>query len=297
MSKKSLDLLLKKAEVYERLALYGDRKSFLRALAQQGVYVDTAFPHDNIISAVTPVQAKLQSVIRTIQNETQSNPQQISALMNADTAFGTMLQPQMLDDAGALAAAKALGAQLMGVSNAVKAILQYYGPAGTNQLSNDTAAYLDQLNREAVSAYSTIQSDPRIAKLLPRPPEQQPVATQTPETAPAQKHQQQAASPSAAAQSVANNMRSFAKSQLVPLGDQTGPKRDAVVKQINQMASYLVKLRAQIAAKKTKDLQDNFAAIAISSAFEEVYGSMTYDDLQKAPAFEFGRSPAFQQEI
>ena len=39
-----------------------------------------------------------------------------------------------------------------------------------------------------------------------------------------------------------------------------------------------------------------FALIGISSAFQDTYSEMSYDDLQKAPTFEFGKSSAFEQE-
>src|SRR5271165_1903040 len=39
---KKIDSLLKKVELFERLAFYGDRRSFLEALSQQMDYIDPA---------------------------------------------------------------------------------------------------------------------------------------------------------------------------------------------------------------------------------------------------------------
>jgi hypothetical protein len=53
---KNLDMLLRKVELFERLAVYGDRKSFLQALAQDNTWSDIArqegdLPEDHSIPA------------------------------------------------------------------------------------------------------------------------------------------------------------------------------------------------------------------------------------------------------
>jgi hypothetical protein len=97
------------------------------------------------------------------------------------------------------------------------------------------------------------------------------------------------------ARQLATRMTNVAKSQLATL-EETDPKRAGLVRQIESMAAQLKKMHDQLRAKKNKSLDDRFALIGIASAFQETYGAMSYDDLQKAPTFDFGRSSAFEQE-
>jgi hypothetical protein len=79
---KKIDALLKKVELFERLAVYGDRKSFLQALAQQPTnWSDVArregdLPEDHSIPAPKPIPEvnveDLKSSIPTVPVESLS---------------------------------------------------------------------------------------------------------------------------------------------------------------------------------------------------------------------------------
>ena len=166
---KRADQLLQRANVYEKLALFGSRKNFLAAIAQEG---PTAFPSAAIVAAVQPVEAKLQSVVRQVGN--QPGPHTAN-LQSALSNLGNLLQPAYVTNPTDLKGkADALATQLMNVRSGA------YGLSSSPALQPELKSYLSQLSGEASAAYDVLMKDPSVAKVMGQTQDDAtPVATDT----------------------------------------------------------------------------------------------------------------------
>ena len=76
---KNTGLILKKAELFERLSLYGNRNDFLATFAQQVV-----FPDESISNSLNTIHNKCREVISKLPAEASSN---LKMLLNSFTPY------------------------------------------------------------------------------------------------------------------------------------------------------------------------------------------------------------------
>jgi len=169
---KRADQLLQKANVYEKLALFGSRKNFLSAIAQE---VRLVFPPANLVEALKPVEAKLQGVVRQVSEQMPQSGQYLGNLQAALNSLGNLMQSAYVTTLADLKGkADALATQLMNVRSGA------YGIARAPGIRPELQSYLTQLSDDASAAYDIMMKDPNVAKVMGQTPEETaPVATNT----------------------------------------------------------------------------------------------------------------------
>lgn len=157
MTNKKADQLLQKANTYEKLALFGNRKNFLAAIAQE---VRVVFPSAALSDALKPVEAKLQSVIRQVSQQAPQNPG-IANLQQALNGLGNLMQPAYVTAFADLKSkVEAMATQLMNVRSGA------YSLSRAPELQADMKSYLVQLGDESSKAYDIMTQDPSVAKVM-----------------------------------------------------------------------------------------------------------------------------------
>ena len=276
---KKIDALLQKIEVFEKLAVYGDRTSFLKSLAQVA-----SFPPEGLSHSLSALGNRLKTIAGEWEKIDAASKMDAQSLRDYGRAFEQASFPsytssrEQLDDKIR---------DLRRYRDNTLPLLKKVNPTLANQVTpaqeelGKIESFVNGFMRNTLGV-----SYPGEPSSTEAPKD---VATQAPAAPKPQ------APMSTLARQLANRMTNVARSQLAPLAE-NDPKRAAVVKQIETMAAQLKKMHDALKAKKNATLEDRFALIGISNAFQETYGNMSYDDLQKAPTFEFGRSSAFEQE-
>ena len=276
---KKIDALLQKIEVFEKLAVYGDRTSFLKSLAQVA-----SFPPEGLSQSLSALGNRLKTIAGEWEKIDAASKMDAQSLRDYGRAFEQASFPsytssrEQLDDKIR---------DLRRYRDNTLPLLKKVNPTLANQVTpaqeelGKIESFVNGFMRNTLGV-----SYPGEPSSTEAPKD---VATQAPAAPKPQ------APMSTLARQLANRMTNVARSQLAPLAE-NDPKRAAVVKQIETMAAQLKKMHDALKAKKNATLEDRFALIGISNAFQETYGNMSYDDLQKAPTFEFGRSSAFEQE-
>lgn len=278
---KKIDSLLQKVEVFEKMAVYGDRSTFLKTISQEMGAV--AFPPEGLAQSLSTLVGRLNALANAWEQAEGRSTPQAAGLRDYARAFQSESFPQYYTSKD----------DLMGkIGN-----LRRYRDNTTPLLRNVPASLAGQVNpiQEELGKFeSFFNGFMRNTAGVSFPGEPSATPTDSAAPAPAAKPKPQVPM-STLARQLATRMSSVAKQQLEPMA-KDDPKRAAVVKQIESMAAQLKKMHDQLKAKPNKSLDDRFALIGISSAFQEAYSAMEYDDLQKAPTFDFGRSSAFEQE-
>ena len=153
-----VDKLLQKINVYEKLALFGNRKNFLTAIAQE---VKIVFPPSNMSDALKSVEAKLQSTVRLVTEQLPQSRSDLSNLQIALNTLGNLMQQAYVTSFSDLKAkARALGNQLMNVKTST------YQLSKEPELKTELKSYLVQLSGEASSVYDLMLNDPTVAKVM-----------------------------------------------------------------------------------------------------------------------------------
>lgn len=175
---KRADQLLQKANVYEKLALFGSRKNFLTAIAQEAMET-TSFPSQQVVEALRPVEAKLTSVVSTVSQELAQSGQAMSNLQQAASTLSGLMQPSYVSSLNELKSkSEALATQIMNVRTST------YSLAQAKEIKPETKAYLTQLSGEASQAYDVLMRDPNVAKVMGEQPSDN-IAAPTNNTPPA----------------------------------------------------------------------------------------------------------------
>ena len=276
---KKIDALLQKIEVFEKLAVYGDRTSFLKSLAQVA-----SFPPEGLSQSLSALGNRLKTIAGEWEKIDAASKMDAQSLRDYGRAFEQASFPsytssrEQLDDKIR---------DLRRYRDNTLPLLKKVNPTLANQVTpaqeelGKIESFVNGFMRNTLGV-----SYPGEPSSTEAPKD---VATQAPAAPKPQ------APMSTLARQLANRMTNVARIKMAPLAE-NDPKTAAVVKQIETMAAQLKKMHDALKAKKNATLEDRFALIGISNAFQETYGNMSYDDLQKAPTFEFGRSSAFEQE-
>lgn len=276
---KKIDALIQKIEVFEKLAVYGDRTSFLKSLAQVA-----AFPPEGLSQSLSALGNRLNTIAREWERVDAASKMDAQSLRDYGRAFEQASFPSYTSSREQL---DEKIRDLRRFRDNTLPLLKKVNPT----LASQVAPAQEELGKIEQFINGFMRNTMGVS--YPGEPSSteapKDVATQAPAAAKPQ------APMSTLARQLANRMTNVAKTQLAPLAE-NDPKRAAVVKQIETMAAQLKKMHDALKAKKNATLEDRFALIGISNAFQETYGTMSYDDLQKAPTFEFGRSSAFEQE-
>jgi len=94
--------LIQNVDVFYKLALYSDRSSFLKSLAQT---LPVAFPHDQLSALLNEISTRLASVSRAWQNADRASTTEANSLLDYSKAFSRFAMPSYFSDKKSLDAA------------------------------------------------------------------------------------------------------------------------------------------------------------------------------------------------
>jgi hypothetical protein len=267
--------LVKKVELFEKLSLYGDRSSFLKAIGQDAS--DSLQPvNDMLAGTVNSLAGAIQNWIANYAEKQPDvaggaiaglppqmrNPVQVIRAAAANKTFDIDTLPSIGTAARDLAAVNNLGN--MG-SNAKNAWMKLVFPVASRLI--DLVPKQMQYLRSHISKYN---------------PQPEGGTTTLPEVA------IEGTLPKK--QSQAEMARNLAKSVVTKANRLTeGPTRKTQLQDLDRSISTLKSLDTLFKNRPAKDLQEHFARMEISEALKQVYNMLNYDDLETVRSLDFGR--------
>jgi hypothetical protein len=286
---KKIDSLLEQIEVFEKLAVYGDKSSFLKALGQGADVSNAPFPPQGLAQSLAALAGRLNRLASAWEKADAQSKNDADALRTYARAFEAASFAQTYTSREEL---NGKIGDLRRFRDNTLPLLRKVTPA----LAGEVSPIQEELGR--IESFVNGFMRNTLGLSYTGEPSATPVPTDAATQTPAPAKPKSQVLMSTVARNLSTAMSDYARNTFMPLKElgEEDPKRVAAAKKIESMAAQLKRLHDQIRVKKNKSLDDRFALIAIASAFQETYGMMEFADLQKAPTFDMGRSSAFQQE-
>lgn len=271
--------ILKQAEVFEKLALYGGRKEFLASIAQNLSNGAVAFPNENVSGALNSVVGAIKNLSSMLAERLQVSLPETGALSNiANLLSNSMYGASAVSSKNELDAKANPIKSLLG--NAMSTAMKVGDMQEVDQESKEIAL---QVRSEAKKALTYINNFYRNNGIqledLSNP--SQPSQPAAPAAAPAAPKQVAKANPTEAIK----NLTKTLEASIDRLG--TGPQRTAQLQKINAMVRTLQNYFTT--SQKSGGLQEYFVRMEIVNALQKVYSALDYSDLETVTSLNAGQ--------
>jgi hypothetical protein len=260
--------LLKKVEVFERLAVVGNRKEFLKSLAQALPNGTVSFPDASIVDMLS----RLGGAISNLGSQLQNNPELASAKNLADQLVHELSSYQSPTYVSSKEELDKLAGELGQFRTGVSTLVGLVDSAKT--VTPDARNFSNMIKQEAGSIAQAVTSFYRNQGIPVA--ESQPAAQPAIEapTAPAPK-------PTETAKRLARAL--IAKVDQLPEGQQRSAHLGVVEKGVKALQNIFKSLQ------NSKGIQDYFAKMEITKALQHAYSNLDYNDLATVKSLEGGR--------
>lgn len=272
-----INSLLKQADLFHKLALYGNRKSFLKATAQNLTQGTLTFPDETVdiaLGSAAGSAGNLATMLakRPESSQLQVDAKKISAALSNSRSASFVSSKQELD--AKTAPIKTALTQLGNLATTVNGIADM--DPETKQMAQQAKGEADRALNVIDNFYQKhgVHSNEESPSLVGGPA---PVSNKP-------------AEPKKEVQSQAEMAKNLAKSILNKVSKlTTGAKRVEQLRDLDNNIKMLKSVWTILSNKKTKDLQDYFTRMEISEAIKQVYNSLNYNDLETVKSLDFGR--------
>lgn len=266
--------LLKKVEVFERLAVVGNRKEFLKSLAQALPNGTVSFPDASIVDMLS----RLGGAISNLSSQLQSSPELASAKNLADQLVREIQSHQSPTYVSSKEELDKLAGELGQFRSGVATLVGLVDNAKT--VSPDARNFSNMIKQEAGSVAQAVISFYRnqgipVADAQSATPAAAPAAPATPSTP------KPVAKPSDTAKRLARAL--VAKVDQLPAGPERAAHLGVVEKGVKALQNMFKSLDG------SKGIQDYFAKMEITRALQHAYSNLDYNDLATVKSLEGGR--------
>lgn len=265
--------LLKKTEVFEKLAIYGNKKDFLKSLAQGLPQGTISFPDSNLSDLLGRVGGAVSNLASMIENNPELSDEkghaaQLASALENFRNVNYMSSKEQLDGE-----AKSLRETL----NAVDNLEAFVDAANVSPEAKNMAKMMKQEAQNAQNALVAFYRDHGYPTTdYAQSPTEKAVVPPKPAAAPA------------IAQKSSDTAKRLANAVIQRVDSlPEGPERKAHLGIIESAVKTLQNLFRSL--QKGKGLQDYFAKMEIVKALQKVYSTLDYNDLEVVKSLDNGR--------